>query len=437
MTQPIKRIRHNDDNFEQRVRELRMPPQSAREQTKAQVADIIRRVREGGFESLCEISAQLDGYRPANTEDAFITLCAQTRADITAKADAELLDALQTSAARLREYHERQKPESWQYEDDDGNILGEKASPASRAMIYAPGGKAAYPSSVLMGVVPAKVAGVGEVIVSSPARNGEVSDAVLLAAAAAGADVVCKFGGAQAVAAFALGCAPVPRADVIAGPGNEYVAEAKRQLFGEVGVDSVAGPSEVLIIFDGEANPEWVAADILAQAEHDELAQCIGVTFCEESAAKVTEALAQRLNKTPRKQIAAQSLTQRGAIIIARDIKHCAQIANDFAAEHIQIMCAKAEFAAADITTGGAVFIGENAPVAFGDYCAGTNHVLPTGGSARFFSPLSVRHFMRHASYFQASAAGAKKLAKTSATIARAEGFHAHAESALLRGEQV
>lgn len=440
----INRLHYRDNHFADNIRALRKPPAAATE-TAAQVADIIRRVREGGYAALRDIGTKLDGA--INDDEVCMTLNDESRAAIMQKADAKLLAALQSATKRLRDYHNRQLPQQWQngemkntyewrFADDDGNIAGERASPVSRAMIYAPGGKAAYPSSVLMGVIPAKIAGVDDVCISTPARGGEVNHAVLLAAAVAGADSVWKFGGAQAVAAFAFGCAPVPRADVIAGPGNVYVAEAKRQLFGEMGLDSIAGPSEVVIIFDDTANPQWVAADILAQAEHDEDAICIGI--CDgnvDVVDAVYDALMAQLKSAPRQSIAERALTKNGALITARDINHCCAITNAFAPEHLQIMCEDADETAKKITTAGAVFVGMQTPVAFGDYCAGTNHVLPTGGTARFFSPLSVRHFIRHTSVFRASKRGAAKLSKTAAVIADAEGFYAHANSALLRAD--
>lgn len=442
MTTPdIARLHYGDTGFAEKIDNIRKP-QSANVETAVQVADIINQVRQGGYAALCDISAKLDGA--INDNEVCITLDDKTRAAIIKKADANLLAALQHAAERVRQYHTRQLPQQWQngeiknihewkFADDDGNIMGERAAAVHRAMIYAPGGKAAYPSSVLMGVIPAKVAGVDDICVSTPARDGKINDAVMLAAAVAGADSIWKFGGAQAIAAFAFGCSPIPRADVIAGPGNVYVAEAKRQLFGDAGLDSVAGPSEVVIIFDSNANPQWVAADMLAQAEHDEDAICIAIGDCEVDA--VYDALIAQLKTTKRKAIAARALSNNGALITARDINQCCDLANIIAPEHLQIMCKDADNAAAKITTAGAVFIGMQTPVAFGDYCAGTNHVLPTGGSARFFSPLSTRHFIRHTSIFRASGNGAPKLAKTAAVIANAEGFPAHAASALLRAD--
>lgn len=439
-------MHYDDGDFAAKVRALRKPPNAAPE-VAGRVADIINRVREGGYAALCDITAELDGKVDG---EVCIKINDKTRADITAKADPDLLAALQTAAARLRQYHRRQLPQEWekerekekdnpkahyqewQFADDDGNILGEIASPVHRAMIYAPGGKAAYPSSVLMGAIPAKMAGVRDICIATPARGGEINPAVLLAAVVAGADSVWKFGGAQAVAAFAFGCPPViPRADIIAGPGNVYVAEAKRQLFGAIALDSIAGPSEVVILFDKTANPQWVAADLLAQAEHDEDAICIGIT--DSDCGAVMDALAAQLKTMARADIAARALAKGGALITARDINQCCEITNAFAPEHLQIMVEDAEGIAARITTAAAVFVGMQTPVAFGDYCAGTNHVLPTGGAARFFSPLSARHFIRRSSIFRASTKGAAKLATTTATIAKAEGFYAHANSALLR----
>ncbi len=430
----IARINCGEKNFARRLQLWRQTPETAREEAAATVAEIIRKIREGGFNALCDIAEKLDGNRPS-AENWQMQLGEKTRAEIIANAEPQLAAALQESAKRLRAFHKKQMPQQWQFADDEGNILGEKTNPVARALIYAPGGKASYPSSVLMGVVPAKTAGVGEVIVTVPPPGANKNGAIALAAAIAGADAICEFGGAQAIAAFALGCPPLPQVDVVAGPGNIYVAEAKRQLFGEIGIDSFAGPSEVFILCDETANPELAAADMLAQAEHDELAQCAVISECEETLNATEAALQKRLQKTPRKNIAELSLAKRGALILARDENHCCEIANECAAEHLQIMRANPEAAAEKIHCAGAIFIGAQTPVVFGDYCAGTNHVLPTAGAARFSSPLGVHHFLRRTTILRASPEGAKTMAKTAAILARAEGFPAHEESALLRAK--
>ena len=425
----INRLDAGADGFAESLARLLRIPEA--DDIADAVAAIIRRVRDDGDAALLELSAKFDDFRPAAAADLYVSprAIAEARAAIPAAA----LSALQTAAARVREYHRRQKPESWEFADSFGNMVGERISPVLRAAVYAPGGRAAYPSSVLMGVIPAKIAGVPEVLLLTPAAGGAVSPLTLAAAAEAGADRILMCGGAQAIAAAAFGTESVPRADVVAGPGNAFVAEAKRQLCGRIGVDSLAGPSEVLILSDGSASPEWTAADVIAQAEHDSLAQSIVVSPVREHLDEIAAALARQVPKQPRAAIIAESLAARGALIFAPDMDACIRIADEVAAEHVQVMCADAENIAARVRCAGGLFIGAHSPVSLGDYGAGPNHILPTGGTARFASPLGAGHFMKRAGVLRANPEGAAILAETAAVLAEAEGLFAHAAAAKMR----
>ena len=399
------------------------------------VATIIQQVRQEGDKALLELTAKFDGTSlPAA---AALWVSPERVAAALQEISPELSNALHDAANRIRNYHQQQKPQSWQSADDAGNVTGERITPMARAAVYVPGGTASYPSSALMGVIPAKVAGVAEVILVTPSANGCVASVTLAAAAIAGADHILMLGGAQAVAALALGTESIKAADVIVGPGNAYVAEAKRQLYGRVGIDSLAGPSEVLIISDSAANPNWVAADILAQAEHDTDAQCIVLSPDAAHLKQVEIALKTQIPRQPRADIIAQSLMARGALITVSDMEQCCKIANKIAAEHVQVMCANAAAVAARIVNAGGIFIGEYSCVAFGDYGAGPNHILPTAGTARFASPLGVENFIKRAGLLQVSAAGAEALALTTAILAESEGLSAHAASAKRRLDRV
>ena len=426
----IARLDSKQPDFAKALRVLRQPPQE--EDTRATVADIIQQVRLEGDAALLRLTQKLDHFGAASAAELLVS--AEDLAAASAQLSEDIKRALTDAAARLAEYHRRQLPQSWQYTDAHGNRCGERAAAVSRAAVYAPGGKAAYPSSVLMGIVPAKIAGVEEVILFTPAASGDIPPVTLAAAHLAGADKVIKLGGAQAVAAAALGTETIPRADVIVGPGNSYVAEAKRQLCGAIGIDSFAGPSEVLIICDDVADAEWVAADLLAQAEHDEQAQSIALSPSADFLQQVAEALTRRIEQEPRQAVIRHSLAARGALIVAADMAECCRIADDIAAEHLQVMCAEAETVASKIRHAGGIFVGAYSSVPLGDYGAGPNHVLPTAGSARFASPLGVRHFIKHTGIFCATAAGAKAPAKTAAVLAQIEGLAAHAHAAMLRG---
>ncbi|HEY4541604.1 MAG TPA: histidinol dehydrogenase [Noviherbaspirillum sp.] len=349
----------------------------------------------------------------------------------------ERKNALQTAAERVRAYHERQKQETgsdgFRYTEADGTILGQKVTPLDRVGIYVPGGKAAYPSSVLMNAIPAKVAGVHEIVMVVPTPNGVKNELVLAAAAIAGVDRVFTIGGAQAVGALAYGTATVPPVDKIVGPGNAYVAAAKRRVFGVVGIDMIAGPSEILVLCDGTTDPDWVAMDLFSQAEHDELAQSILVCPDADYLAQVEASLNRQLGAMPRQDVIRTSLTDRGALIKARDMEEACEIANFIAAEHLEISSHEPQRWADKIRHAGAMFLGRYSSEALGDYCAGPNHVLPTSRTARFSSPLGVYDFQKRSSIIHVSEAGAQTLGKVAAELAYGEGLQAHAKSAEYR----
>jgi histidinol dehydrogenase len=345
--------------------------------------------------------------------------------------------ALQTAADRVRAYHERQKKEcgsdGFKYTEADGTVLGQKVTPLDRVGIYVPGGKAAYPSSVLMNALPAKVAGVQEIIMVVPTPAGVKNELVLAAAAIAGVDRVFTIGGAQAVGALAYGTATIPQVDKIVGPGNAYVAAAKRRVFGIVGIDMIAGPSEILIVCDGTTDPDWVAMDLFSQAEHDELAQSILVCPDADYIAKVEASINKQLEAMPRKDVIRTSLTNRGALVKVRDMDEACEIANMIAAEHLEISAENPQKWADKIRHAGAMFLGRFSSESLGDYCAGPNHVLPTSRTARFSSPLGVYDFQKRSSILHVSEAGARTLGKVAAELAYGEGLQAHARSAEYR----
>ncbi|MBX9848580.1 MAG: histidinol dehydrogenase [Rhodocyclaceae bacterium] len=344
-------------------------------------------------------------------------------------------EALEAAAARVTSYHERQKAESWEYTEANGTKLGQKITPLDRVGLYVPGGKAAYPSSVLMNALPAKVAGVGELIMVVPTPGGEKNALVLAAAHLVGVDRVFTIGGAQAVAALAYGTQTIPQVDKIVGPGNAYVASAKRRVFGTVGIDMVAGPSEVLVIADASANPDWVAMDLFAQAEHDELAQSI--LLCPDAAFidKVAASIDKLLPTMPRKDVITASISGRGALILTKDLDEACVISNKIAPEHLELSVADARALVPKIRHAGAIFIGKYTSESLGDYCAGPNHVLPTSRSARFSSPLGVYDFQKRSSLIEVSAEGSAFLGPIASTLAHGEGLTAHARAAELRNE--
>ena len=343
--------------------------------------------------------------------------------------------ALAAAEQRVRTYHEKQLARSWEYSEPDGTELGQQVTPLDRVGIYVPGGKAAYPSSVIMNAVPAKVAGVREIIMTVPTPDGERNDLVLAAALLCGVDRVFALGGAQAIAALAYGTKSIPRVDKIVGPGNAYVAEAKRQVFGEVGIDMVAGPSEILVIADGSANPDWVAMDLFSQAEHDESAQAILLSPKETYLNAVAGSIVKLLGEMPRRRVIEASLKSRGALILTRDLDEACAVANRIAPEHLELVVEDPEAWLPKLNRAGAVFLGAWSSEAIGDYCAGPNHVLPTAGTARFSSPLGVYDFQKRTSVIAVSRVAAAKLGRVAVILAEGEGLSAHARAAQMRFE--
>ena len=341
--------------------------------------------------------------------------------------------ALQSAADRVRSYHEKQVMQSWSYTEPDGTLLGQQVTPLDRVGLYVPGGKAAYPSSVLMNAIPAKVASVGELIMVVPTPNGEKNALVLAAAAIAGVDRVFCIGGAQAVGALAYGTQTIPQVDKVTGPGNAYVAAAKRRVFGVVGIDMVAGPSEILVICDGKTNPDWIAMDLFSQAEHDELAQAILLSDDAEFLDKVAASMAKLVETMPRKDIINSSITDRGALILTKSLDEAIEISNYIAPEHLELSVENPLEISKKIKHAGAIFMGRDTCEALGDYCAGPNHVLPTSRTARFSSPLGVYDFQKRSSLIMVSVDGAQKLGKIASTLAHGEGLQAHAKSAEYR----
>ncbi|MES2719859.1 MAG: histidinol dehydrogenase [Pseudomonadota bacterium] len=398
---------------------------------QATVNEVIARVRRDGDAAVVDYTNRFDHVQVAGMAALSIALPRLQAA--YEGLPAEQQQALTIAADRIRRYHVHQRQGSWQYTEADGTVLGQQVMPLDRAGIYVPGGKASYPSSVLMNAIPAKVAGVAEVIMCVPTPRGEVNELVLAAAWIAGVDQVFTIGGAQAVAALAYGTESVPRVDKIVGPGNIYVATAKRQVFGQVGIDMIAGPSEILIYCDGKTDPAWIAMDLFSQAEHDEQAQSIllssDAVFLDAVAAEV-----ERLLPTlEREGIARVSLSERGALIQVRDEADALALINRIAPEHLELSVDNAEALLPEIRHAGAIFMGRYTPEALGDYCAGPNHVLPTSGTARFSSPLGVYDFQKRSSLIGCSAAGASTLAKVASVLARGEGLTAHARSAEYR----
>jgi len=397
----------------------------------ATVARIIADVRARGDAALLEYTRQLDGVEA--TSVAALEIPAAEMRDAFAALPEQVRSALQTAASRIRAFHERQKLESWSYRDADGSEFGQRVSALDRVGIYVPGGKAAYPSSVLMSAIPAQVAGVGEIVMVVPAPGGTRNPLVLAAAHLAGVTRAFTIGGAQAIAALAYGTATIPPVDKICGPGNAYVAAAKRRVFGAVGIDMIAGVSEVLVIADESANADWVAMDLFAQAEHDELAQAILVTPDANLIDAVAASARRQLASMPRRAIIAASLANRGALIKVRDLDEACAVANRVAPEHLELAVADPAALLPKIRHACAILMGHHSSEALGDYCAGPNHVLPTGRTARFSSPLGVYDFQKRSSVLAVSIEAARMLGSVAATLADGEGLPAHAQSARYR----
>lgn len=395
------------------------------------VREILGAVKQNGDASVLEYSRRFDRVKADTMADLEISLDrAQTALNNIPQ---DQRQALEAAADRVRQYHEHQKQDSWSYTEADGTVLGQQVTPLDRAGLYVPGGKAAYPSSVLMNAIPAKVAGVGELIMVVPTPDGEVNELVLAAAAVAGVDRIFAIGGAQAVAALAYGTETIPQVDKIVGPGNIFVATAKGMVFGTVGIDMIAGPSEILVICDGKTDPEWIAMDLFSQAEHDEDAQSILISPDAEFLVEVKAAIDRLLPKMERKDIITTSLSDRAALIHVEDMEKAVEVANFIAAEHLELSVDDPMEMAKKIRHAGAIFLGRYTPEALGDYCAGPNHVLPTSRTARFSSPLGVYDFQKRSSLIQVSEQGAQTLGKVASVLARGESLTAHARSAEYR----
>ena len=395
------------------------------------VAAICDDVRKRGDAAVLEYTWRFDRVKAARVAELELPWAELDRA--RSALESKQREALEQAAARIRAYHERQLARSWQFTEADGTTLGQRITPLDRAGLYVPGGKAAYPSSVLMNALPAKVAGVGELIMMVPMPSGERNPLVLAAAAIAGVDRVFAIGGAQAIAALAYGTGTVPQVDKIVGPGNAYVAAAKRRVFGTVGIDMIAGPSEILVICDGATDPDWIAMDLFSQAEHDETAQAILISPDAGFIDRVAQSMDKLLAGMPRREVIESSLRRRGALIHAKSLDEACDIASRIAPEHLELSVAEPEKWLPRIRNAGAIFLGPYTSEALGDYCAGPNHVLPTSRTARFSSPLGVYDFQKRTSIISVSREGAQTLGRLAVTLAQGEGLHAHARSAGLR----
>jgi len=427
----ISRLNTDDEGFQARLDKLLAWESVSDDAVFETVMEIIKAVRARGDEAVLEYTNRFDRM---DCRDADALELSKDRLQQALETiEPELRADLERAAERIRNYAEHQKMESWSYTEADGTVLGQQVTPLDRVGLYVPGGKAAYPSSVLMNAIPAKVAGVPELIMVVPTPGGELNELVLAAAAVAGVDRVFTIGGAQAVAALAYGTQRIPQVDKIVGPGNIYVATAKRMVFGAVGIDMIAGPSEILVVCDGKTDPDWIAMDLFSQAEHDEDAQPILLSPDAEFIDQVAVSIDKLLAEMPRDGIIRASLKARGALIQARDMDECIEVANYIAPEHLELSVEDAEAMAKKIRHAGAIFMGRYTAEALGDYCAGPNHVLPTSRTARFSSPLGVYDFQKRSSLIGCSADGASDLGRTASRLARGEGLIAHARSAEFR----
>ncbi|MTZ14370.1 histidinol dehydrogenase [Pseudomonas sp. JL972] len=433
MTVPaaIRRLNAADADFARHLDHLLSWESVSDDGVNARVLEIIQAVRTRGDAALVELTQRFDGLEVSGMADLILPRARLEQA--LERITPEQRKALELAAERVRIYHERQKQDSWTYTEADGTVLGQKVTPLDRAGLYVPGGKASYPSSVLMNAIPAKVAGVPEVVMVVPTPRGEVNELVLAAACIAGVDRVFTIGGAQAVAALAYGTESVPPVDKIVGPGNIYVATAKRHVFGQVGIDMIAGPSEILVVCDGQTDPDWIAMDLFSQAEHDEDAQSILVSPDAAFLDRVAESITRLLPTLERAEIARTSIEGRGALIQVADMAQAIEVANRIAPEHLELSVENPEQYLEQIRHAGAIFMGRYTAEALGDYCAGPNHVLPTSGTARFSSPLGVYDFQKRSSIINCSAEGASELGKVASVLARGESLTAHARSAEYR----
>ncbi len=427
----VMQLDTQQDNFWQQLEQRLAFESSSDEQVFATVQAVLKAVKQNGDQALIDYTAKFDALsvkhaaelsiEPSRLKQAFDGLNEKEQ------------QALKLAAERIRQYAEHQKMDSWQYREADGTLLGQQVTPLDKVGLYVPGGKAAYPSSVLMNAIPAKVAGVAQLVMVVPAPGGELNDFVLAAAYISGVDQVFTIGGAQAVAALAYGTQTIPAVDKIVGPGNIYVATAKRLVFGTVGIDMIAGPSEILVICDGETNPDWIAMDLFSQAEHDEDAQSILICPHQEYLQQVNDSMNRLLAEMPRKAIIERSIADRACFVLVKDLQEAVEVANYIAPEHLELSVAEPEAMARQIKHAGAIFMGRYTAEALGDYCAGPNHVLPTSRTARFSSPLGVYDFQKRSSLIYCSAESASELGRTASLLARGEGLIAHACSAEYR----
>ena len=428
----VARFRSAQGDFPERFEPLLATAAESDPEVETAVREILAAVRRDGAPAVLEYTRRFDGGEADALSDLRVPDGAFDAAWDGIGAGERT--ALAEAAARIRDYHERQLQESWRYVDEDGSVLGQRITPLDRVGIYVPGGKACYPSSVLMNAIPARVAGVGRIVMTVPAPSGKLDPLVLAAARAAGIDEAWTIGGAQAIAALAFGAGEVRAVDKIVGPGNRYVAAAKRLVFGAAGIDMIAGPSEIVIVCDGNTPAEWIAMDLLSQAEHDEEARAILLSPDAAFLDRVEAAIESALPTLERAGIIARSLAAHGALIEVRDLEEALALSNRLAPEHLELSVADPERWLDEVRHAGAVFLGPHTPEAFGDYCAGPNHVLPTARTARFSSPLGVYDFQKRTSVIGCSPRGARRLARVASTLARGEALTAHARSAEFRG---
>ncbi|MAG65122.1 MAG: histidinol dehydrogenase [Pseudomonadales bacterium] len=433
MSTPLKiaRLNANQSDFAEHLDALLAWEGVSDKAVNDRVEEIIAAVRANGDAALVEYTERFDGLSVDSMADLILD---RKRLELALeRITPEQREALAVAAERVRSYHEHQRQESWRYTEADGTVLGQQITPLDRVGLYVPGGKASYPSSVLMNAIPAKVAGVPEVVMVVPTPRGEINELVLAAACLAGVDHVFTIGGAQAVAALAYGTESVPQVDKIVGPGNIYVATAKRAVFGQVGIDMIAGPSEILVVCDGQTDPDWIAMDLFSQAEHDEDAQSILLSPDADFLDAVEASLNRLIGELERDAIVRVSLETRGALIKVDDLQQACVLTNRIAPEHLELSVADPEALLPHVRHAGAIFMGRYTPEALGDYCAGPNHVLPTSGTARFSSPLGVYDFQKRSSIIFCSPEGASELGKTASVLARGESLTAHARSAEYR----
>ncbi len=427
----MKKLNYADSNFHAELDQLLAWESVSNESVQSTVREVIQNIRQRGDAALVEYTNKFDRLSAADMQE--LTIPQDRLQQALNDLPADQREALERAAGRIRIYHERQKMESWSYTEDDGTMLGQQVTPLDRVGLYVPGGKAAYPSSVLMNAIPAKVAGVEELIMVVPTPDGTVNELVLAAAAISSVDKVFAVGGAQAVAALAYGTETVPQVDKIVGPGNIYVATAKGMVFGDVGIDMIAGPSEILVVCDGKTDPDWIAMDLFSQAEHDEDAQSILVSPDANFLKDVEASIEKLLPTMERKEIIETALKDRGALIQVNNLDEAATVTNIIAPEHLELSVEDPKAMLPKIRHAGAIFMGRYTAEALGDYCAGPNHVLPTSRTARFSSPLGVYDFQKRSSLIFCSENGASGLGKTASVLARGEGLTAHARSAEFR----